>query len=150
MEKSEFQDMDHFISQEELLKYIESYAFEKTYLIKYDPDRKRKRKFEYWNVPCSFDIETSSFRTASGEKMATMYLWGFNFNGRSTYGRTWTEWINLITSISELLNCTQINLIVWIHNLPYEMGFMHRYFDFVSSFCMADHKMVRGLTTLGI
>lgn len=150
MEKSEFRDMDHFISQDELLKYIESYAFEKTYLIKYDPEKKRKRKFEYWNVPCSFDIETSSFRTASGEKMATMYLWGFNFNGRSTYGRTWTEWIQLITSISEMLNCSQINLIVWVHNLPYEMGFMNRYFEFVSSFCMADHKMVRGLTTLGI
>lgn len=150
MGKSEFQDMDHFISQNELLKYIEENTFEKTYLIKYDPEKKRKRKFEYWNVPCSFDIETSSFRTASGAKMATMYLWGFNINGRSTYGRTWKEWISLITSISEMLNCTEINLIVWVHNLPYEMGFMNRYFEFVSSFCMADHKMVRGLTTLGV
>ena len=149
-EISEFRDMDHFISKMELFDYIQSNRFEKTYVMKYDPERKKKRKFEYWNIPCAFDIETSSFYQPDGSKAAVMYLWGFNFNGRSIYGRTWPEFLEVIEYIHDVLNTEQIRLCCYVHNLPYEIGFMARWFTWEESFCMGDHKMVKGVTSWGI
>ena len=147
---SKFQDMDHFLSMREFRDYIGKNAFEKTYIIRYDPEQKKRRKFEYWNVPAAFDIETTSFYLQNGEKAATMYLWGFDFNGRSVYGRTWAEWVDLCEYLHDVLNTEQVRLVVYIHNMPYEIGFMARWFEWSESFCMGDHKMVKGVTTLGI
>ena len=150
MDISEFRDMDHFLSKKEFFDYIQNNRFEKTYIVKYDPERKKKRKYEYWNVPCAFDIETSSFYQPDGSKAAIMYLWGFNFNGRSIYGRTWPEFLEVLEFIHDVLNTEQIRLCCYVHNLPYEIGFMNRWFTWIETFCMADHKMVRGVCSLGI
>ena len=45
----------------------------------------------YFNIPASFDIETSSYYSW-GTKRATMYLWSFCLNGSTLLGRTWNEW----------------------------------------------------------
>lgn len=149
-EISVFKDYDHFMGKKEFFHYISDSRFEKTYIMRYDPDRKKRRKFEYWNVPCSFDIETSSFYRTDGSKAACMYLWGFNFNGRSIYGRTWPEFLELLEYLHDVLNTEQIRLVIFVHNLPYEMGFMARWLNIESSFCMADHKMVKAVTAWGI
>jgi hypothetical protein len=36
---------------------------------------KNNKKIEYINIPIAFDIETTSFYNASGEKQSTMYAW---------------------------------------------------------------------------
>ena len=149
-EISKFKDHDYFFGKKEFLHYISTNRFEKTYIMRYDPERKKRRKFEYWNIPCAFDIETTSFYRPDGSKAATMYLWGFNFNGRSVYGRTWPEFMDLLEYLHDVLNTEQIRLIIYVHNLPYEMGFMARWLNIESSFCMADHKMVKAVTAWGI
>lgn len=67
----------------------------------------------FYNIPCAFDIETTSFyrdtdgraytyeqvqrmqdsngRKAKLEKAAIMYVWQFGINGYTIMGRTWDE-----------------------------------------------------------
>ena len=47
----------------------------------------------YYNIPCAFDIEVSSFYY-NGEKRACMYIWQFGILNWVTYGRTWEEYKN--------------------------------------------------------
>lgn len=89
-------------------------------------------KKQYYNIPCAFDIETSSFyelkngqtvpkikyeRTKkgkrktgtahTGKKVAIMYEWTFGIFGLTIIGRTWEEFIkmlNIIATELELLN----------------------------------------------
>ena len=145
----EFRDYDHFISRGEFLDYVSNCKLPKTYMIKFDPEKKRKVKKEYWNVPCSFDIETTSF-LYNGAKCATMYLWGFNLNGRSIYGRTWEEFLGLLELLREILNTLEIRLIIWVHNLSYEFQFMRKWIPWDRVFALKDHEVARALSSWGI
>ena len=60
-----------------------------------------KKNITYYNIPASFDIETSSFRTYEDEhgqevKRACMYIWQFGLNGSVIFGRTWDEFFELL------------------------------------------------------
>lgn len=69
--------------------YYKEFEFEKLPEIN---DEKNKKI--YINAPMTFDIETSSYYTDSGNKQVTMYLWQFAIYGkynRACCGRTWEE-----------------------------------------------------------
>ena len=85
-----------------------------------------KNSKRYLNIPCSFDIETTSFEYR-GEKRATMYVWCLNIDGFKIIGRTWYEYMKTITEISKIIPNTI--LIIYIHNLGYEFQFMRRWLD---------------------
>ena len=53
------------------------------------------KKISFYNVPCAFDIEVSSFYY-NGEKNASMYIWQFGILNWVTYGRTWEEYQNFL------------------------------------------------------
>ena len=144
-----FIDYTYFISKKDLLDYITSVKLPKTYILKYDPVLKRKTKREYWDFPCSFDIETTSFYV-DGKKYATMYLWGFNLNGRSIYGRTWDEFFSLLNTLHDILNTEQIKLIIWCHNLSYEYQWFRKWLEWKEVFALKDHEVARAVSTLGI
>ena len=79
----------------------------------------------FYNVPCAFDIETTSFyrdtdgraytyeqaqrmqdsngRKAKLEKAAIMYVWQFGINGYLVMGRTWGEFVTMMQTVSEVL-----------------------------------------------
>ena len=73
---------------------------------------------KFLNVPVSFDIETTSFyRDADGEtysydryirlggkdtkmeKCSLMYVWQFGINGFCIIGRTWEEFLDMLSEI---------------------------------------------------
>ena len=56
---------------------------------------KNNRKIIYYNVPCAFDIESTS-TIIDGEKVAFMYHWQFGINGRCIHGRTWKEFTDFL------------------------------------------------------
>lgn len=77
------------------------------------------------NVPCSFDIETTSFYH-NEEKVACMYIWQFGFDNTAVYGRTWddfTMWMNTLHRVLKLSD-NNLKLIVYVHNLGYEFQFL--------------------------
>lgn len=96
-------------------------------------------KVHYLNIPCSFDIETTSFYDGLAKK-AIMYIWTCNINGTTFYGRTWQQFIDLLEITSEVFECNKFNhrLIIYIHNLEYEFQFMRKWFKWHDIF--ADEK----------
>ena len=101
---------------------------------------------EYYNTPCAFDIETTSFKEGD-EKRAIMYHWQFEFNNIVTFGRTWTEFIELLEQIHYVLNLQpNQRVVVYVHNLQYEWGFMHNWFDWDDIFFLDKGKPATAIT----
>lgn len=83
--------------------------------------------FSYYNIPCAFDIETSSIYDNKGAKFAFMYIWQFGIDGWVIYGRTWEEYEELISQLIKVLDIKQSKrLIIYVHNLGYEFQFMRK------------------------
>lgn len=100
----------------------------------------------YYNVPCGFDIEVSSFYR-NGNKQATMYLWMFGIQNWVTYGRTWDEYKKFIGLLSRVLCLDDsLMLVCYIHNFPYEFQFMRKHFQWDKLFFLESRKPVYGIT----
>lgn len=108
-------------------------------------------KVKYFNVPAAFDIETSSFRTSGNEKSATMYEWTFGIYGAVFIGRTWEQFVTLMTKLSEILKLhDHKRLIVYVHNLAFEFQFFRKWFLWDNVFSLTDRKPVYALSSMGI
>ena len=104
----------------------------------------------FYNIPCSFDIETSSFYDGD-EKRAIMYEWTFGICDQVTCGRTWDEFKVLMQAISVILKLSQKRrLICYVHNLPYEFQFIRKRLEWSKVFLLDDLKPVYAISTLGI
>lgn len=102
-------------------------------------------KTRYYNCPCSFDIETSSFYEEE-EKRATMYIWQMGFNGTVVYGRTWEEWLSCLEQLVDYLNLsTSLRLLIYVHNLGYEFQFIRKFFDWDKVFAVKQRRPVYAL-----
>ena len=87
--------------------------------------REKKVRVAYYNIPCSFDIETTAGRLGS-----YMYFWQFNIAGYTIYGRTWYSFEILIRYLNAVFDLTKIKLICYIQNINYEYQFLRvRYKD---------------------
>ncbi len=99
----------------------------------------------YYNIPAAFDIETSSFYDGDPEepenKRAIMYMWQFGIGSYVTIGRTWDEYIMLMLSLTAILQLNkEKRLAVYVHNLSYEFGFMHKRFNWDEVFILESRK----------
>ena len=114
--------------------------------IKTIPIVKTRNKGQYINIPCSFDIETSSFYQ-NGEKKAIMYLWTFDINGCTCHGRTWDEFYQLLVQLIERLELSDKRyLVIYVHNLGYEFQFMQYLFEWESVFARKARKPMKAVT----
>lgn len=112
---------------------------------------KNNKKIEYMNIPIAFDIETTSFYNASGEKQATMYAWVFGINGKCIIGRTWDEFLLILKRIKDFysLNINK-RIIIWVHNLSFEFAFIQHLFKWDNVFAVDDRKPVYATTNDGL
>lgn len=120
------------------------------------------KKIHYFNVPCSFDIETTSFYIDENDnvidweikkermklipnynpaKRAIMYVWQFGINGRIIMGRTWEEFFIMLGEIEKILHLGEKRrLIVYCHNLSYEFQFMSMWTSWLDIFASDERK----------
>ena len=109
------------------------------------------KKVSYYNIPCSMDIEASSFYSQSGEKQSIMYETTIGINGLVTSARTWAEVTSILNEVVDILNVNlQLQLIIYIQNLGYEFQFMRKLFSWEKVFSLDVRKPVYALTTSGI
>lgn len=118
------------------------------------PTIRTNKQIEYINLPCGFDIETSSVKTGE-EKAAFMYVWmvGIGHGNGVYYGRTWDDLKTLCLFLQlELGLCEEKRLVVYVHNLGYEFQFMRKYFEWVDGgiFAVDERKPIKALCTYGI
>ena len=112
--------------------------------------RYRRKAIKYWNVPCAFDIETTS-TYINGNKTAWMYEWTFGIEDTIFIGRTWEEWINLnnmLANVFELDETTR--LYVGVHNLAFEFQFMRLYFHWIEVFSNGERHPIKALNNYGL
>lgn len=110
----------------------------------------KTKKAEYLNIPCSFDIETTSFYEGDS-KRATMYVWQFGMGGVVIMGRTWKKFIETMEFISKELGLNESRrLVCYIHNQSFEFQWMRKWFEWVEVFSLASREPVKALCTLGI
>lgn len=115
---------------------------------------KTNKKIEYYNIPCAFDIETTSFIRKSGkeeEKGAIMYEWTLGLNGYVIVGRKWEEFIYVLNAtIEELELWENKRLIIYVHNLSFEFQFMRKWIKWKNVFSLDVRKPVYACTEGGI
>lgn len=128
---------------------------------------KDKQKY-YYNIPMSFDIETSSFYVDKDnnvysndyvkinelkkvEKRAIMYVWQFAINDNVIIGRTWNDFILLCNSLYSYLDLSNNRyIIVYVHNLSYEFQFMCKWFKWVEIFADSERKPIKAVNDKNI
>lgn len=112
--------------------------------------KKKTGDISYYNIPCAFDIETTSI-TQNGEKHAFMYVWQMGIKDYIFYGRTWDEFLQAIAIIRDSLQLS-INqrVIIYVHNLAFDFQFMRKYLDWDSVFSLDERKPLKAVTKNGI
>lgn len=116
------------------------------------PTIKNNKRVEYINLPCGFDIETTSHKIGDN-KTAFMYIWalGIGHNKPVFYGRTWREFLEVCEFLQEQLELNENRrLVIYVHNLGYEFQFMRKYFKWLNVFSIAERKPIRALCDYGI
>ena len=102
----------------------------------------KKGKVTYYNIPASFDIETSSFMIGE-EKHACMYIWQFGLNGTVIYGRTWDQFFEFLGILQEHLELSNDHrLIIYVHNLAYEFQFINKWIEWDKVFAIKQRRPI--------
>lgn len=108
------------------------------------------QNIKYFNIPMAFDIETSSF-ISGGDKKGVMWAWSLGIFGVTIQGRTWEEFQGCLDFIvKELKLNINKRVLIYVHNLQYEFGWMRCYFDWDKVFSIKPRSPAYALTTDGI
>lgn len=109
------------------------------------------KKIKYYNIPCAFDIETSSFYNESSEKVAIMYEWTFGIGDNIIIGRTWGEFVQMVGKIADILKLDHDKrLIIYVHNLEFEFQFMRHWLSWSKIFASESRRPIYALTDTGL
>lgn len=118
------------------------------------PRTRRFKQLRYYDIPCSFDIETTSFTTILNnqeEDVGTMYEWSFGIDGYVVVGRTWdqfTQWMNLLTT--KLKTSYNDRLVCYIHNHSFEFQWYSRWIKFTEVFAKSARTPLYAISSLGV
>ena len=111
---------------------------------------------KYYNVPCAFDIETTSFFRQSEnvkepQKVAIMYIWMFSIYGYCVVGRTWKEFQELIYTLElELQTTKNKRLLIYVHNLSFDFSFFRKWLEWENVFASKSRSPIYALSKNGI
>ena len=109
-----------------------------------DPPPNWKKPYKYASDICAFDIETTLI---DKYKQSVMYIWQFAYNDIVITGRTWPEFIELLTLLNTLID--KDRLIVYVHNLSFEFQFLKDIVQFDDIFA-TDNRSVLYAVSGGI
>lgn len=134
----------------------------KTYPFTIDRHRRHHKQkdgsnptIKYCESILTFDIEVSSAWLENGEvigyrkgesaeywnslePLALPYIWQFSCDGKVYYGRELVDFEKVLEDIPSDLNC-----IIWVHNLSYEFAFLSNFLEWDSVFARSSHKPMK-------
>ena len=91
-------------------------------------------KKQIYNIPASFDTETSSFEDEEDNPVGLLYIWMFGINNVVVYGRTLEEFEFLVTRLNDYLEDEHAQLYVYVHNLKFDFAFIKTLFRWDDTF----------------
>ena len=99
------------------------------------------RHKSYYNIPCTFDIESTTVENTAKSTpdkkayMGFMYIWQFCIEDKVVMGRTWEEFDTLLTRLHQAFSLNDDKLLViYVHYLAFEFQFMRNFLDVTSVF----------------
>lgn len=108
--------------------------------------KKNNKKVAYYQIPCSLDIETSSF-IKDGEKRATMYIGALDINHNIYFFRTWDEMSDLFNALHEFFMLGENRrLLIYVHNLSYEFQFLRKWLPWDKVFALSEREVVYAIS----
>lgn len=131
-----------------------------------------KKKIKYYNIPCTFDIETTSaykdletgeilqsdvvaemkennpkFNDKRYKKLCWMYIWQMSIDDHIIIGRTWKEYLSVMNAINKHFELDKKRLMIFVRNLAFEFQFIKKLFNWEKIFATEAHKIIYGITT---
>ena len=106
-------------------------------------NRAGRKKENYINVVCSFDIETSLLHI--NDEYAIMYICMLDIDAKyQIIGRTWEEYQRLTEAINKFCG-DRVKLVIYVHNLSYEFAFLQGIYKFETEdvFAVKSHKVLK-------
>lgn len=92
------------------------------------------------NLPCAFDIETTTFEDTR-QLRSCMYVWQFAIEQTVYMGRTWIDFQKFIAKLNKKFQLSKNKkLVVYVHNLSYEFGFMRKWFKINKVFAINSRR----------
>ena len=138
--------------------------------------RHSKRKRSYYNIPCTFDIETTNsyidnqtgdviqanvvvkmkendsknFDASRYTKACWMYVWQISIDDKLFMGRTWNEFLDFMDAIRKKFKLdSKRYLIFYIRNFEFEFQFIKKLFKWENVFATEPHKVLYARTIDG-
>ena len=103
----------------------------------------------YYNVPCAFDIETTSFEEADTPR-ALAYEFTFGIGDTIFIVRTWEAFLNILQTISKRMYLSpERRVVCFVHNLSFEFGFMAKRLKWYKIFATDPHRPLKAISELG-
>ena len=139
----------HFLSLKKIYKpsEIEEVFKQVRHFFRFTPT---KNKVKYFNIPCAFDIETTSFFRQS-EKVACMWVWMFSIYGLVIVGRTWEEFLEMMQKIVKILDLSEYKrIIIYVHNLSFDFSFFRKWFEWKNVFSIKSRTPIYALSVDGL
>lgn len=121
-----------YYTRERFEKFLE--PFGDCEIVKVKRGRIYKR---YLNLPCAFDIETSSFYDSNNQKTALMYTWQMCINGYVWIGRDYKSLWDCFNTMTQTLKLGYTkNIVLYVHNLGYEFNMLRKYMHVTDYFAV--------------
>ncbi len=127
---------------DDIYEFLTEYLSNKP-LAKYSQFCKANKSLRHRDIINAFDIETSNV----GDNQSIMYLWQFQLDLDYTIlGRYWDEYKLFIDCMADCLSAGE-SIVVYVHNLSYEIVFLTGVFDFKSEdiFFIKSRKCLKAL-----
>lgn len=119
----------------------------------------QKRGIKYLEIPCAFDIETTNIykKDAAGNidpdfrPYSFMYHWQFCINNEVCFGRTWSEFRDLLSDLTRRMDLdNKRRIVIWCHNLAFEFQHFRRFVKVIDGFYKQDRQPLKVVLDGGI
>lgn len=97
-----------------------------------------KKKCDYLDEVCAFDIETTNINEY---RQAVMYIWMFQICGYTVIGRTWDEFVEFLDRLDTHIK--KGRMIVFIHNASFEFQFLKSIIQIDNILALSDRKVIK-------
>lgn len=109
--------------------------------------RYRKKAVKWYNVPCSFDIET----TSTDDLHCWAYCMTLAIDNKVYICRKWSEFISLMEIIQDVGGLNEYRRIAcYVHNLSFEFSYIDNLIKFTEVFSVDRRQPIRALSEYGI
>lgn len=124
-----------------MIKKWDSYDFKCIKRIPFLSKRggRHRNKVYYIDTVSAFDIETTNI---DKYRQAVMYIWQWQINNTTVYGRTWEEFRTFYDKLQESIKDDCL-MVVYVHNLSFEFQFLKDIIPIDSVFAMDARKILK-------